>query len=101
MKGLNGRQLCMQVIVKQIIYNSSVDIQVGGGIRNLKAAETYINAGAYRIILGTVALKEPEFVAKACKEFPGKIIIDVFIYHPKEIYHEVSFYSSALHIFSF
>ena len=64
-------------IVKQIIYNSSVDIQVGGGIRNLKAVETYINAGAYRVILGTIAQKDPEFVAMACKEFPGKIIVGI------------------------
>ena len=64
-------------IVKNIIYNSSVDIQVGGGIRNLKTIEQYVNAGAYRIILGTIAQKEPEFVARACKEFPGKIIVGI------------------------
>jgi len=64
-------------IVKNIIYNSSVDIQVGGGIRNLNTIEKYINAGAYRVILGTIAQKEPEFVAKACKEFPGKIIVGI------------------------
>ena len=64
-------------IVKKIIYNSSVDIQVGGGIRNLKTIETYVNAGAFRVILGTIAQKEPEFVAEACKEFPGKIIVGI------------------------
>ena len=64
-------------IVKNIIYNSSVDIQVGGGIRNLNTIEKYINAGAYRVILGTIAQKEPEFVTKACKEFPGKIIVGI------------------------
>jgi|TARA_B110000438_G_scaffold240251_1_gene238860 phosphoribosylformimino-5-aminoimidazole carboxamide ribotide isomerase len=64
-------------IVKNIIYNSSVDIQVGGGIRNLNTIEKYINAGAYRVILGTIAQKEPEFVIKACKEFPGKIIVGI------------------------
>ena len=64
-------------IVKKIIYNSSVDIQVGGGIRNLKTIETYVNAGAYRVILGTIAQKDPEFVAQACKEFPGKIIVGI------------------------
>lgn len=64
-------------IVKKIIYNSSVDIQVGGGIRNLKTIEQYVNAGAYRVILGTIAQKEPQFVAKACKEFPEKIIVGI------------------------
>jgi len=64
-------------IVKNIIYNSSVDIQVGGGIRKLKTIETYVNAGAYRVILGTIAQEDPEFVAKVCKEFPGKIVAGI------------------------
>ena len=64
-------------IVKKIIYNSSVDIQVGGGIRDLQAIESYINAGAYRVILGTVAQEDPKFVADACKEFPGKVIVGI------------------------
>ena len=72
----NGQPVNIEII-KQIIYNSSVDIQVGGGIRNLKAIETYIHAGVYRVILGTVAQKDPDFVMKACKEFPGKIVVGI------------------------
>jgi phosphoribosylformimino-5-aminoimidazole carboxamide ribotide isomerase len=64
-------------IVKKIIYGSSVDIQIGGGIRNLATIETYVKAGAYRIILGTIAQKEPEFVEEACRRFPGKIIVGI------------------------
>ncbi len=64
-------------LIKSIIYNSSVDIQVGGGIRTLKAIETYVNAGAYRVILGTIAQKDPQFVAEACKQFPEKIIVGI------------------------
>ena len=64
-------------IVKEIIYSSSVDIQVGGGIRTLSAIEEYVDAGVYRIILGTIAQKEPEFVEQACKKFPGKIIVGI------------------------
>jgi len=64
-------------IVKKIIYNSSVDIQVGGGIRNLQTVESYINAGAYRVILGTVAQEDPKFVADACREFPDKIMVGI------------------------
>ena len=64
-------------IVKNIIYSSSVDIQVGGGIRTLETIETYVKAGAYRIILGTVAQQEPEFVEEACKRFPHKIIVGI------------------------
>ncbi|MEE9258453.1 MAG: 1-(5-phosphoribosyl)-5-[(5-phosphoribosylamino)methylideneamino]imidazole-4-carboxamide isomerase [Nitrospinaceae bacterium] len=64
-------------LIKSIIYNSSVDIQVGGGIRTLEAIETYVNAGVYRVILGTVAQKEPKFVEEACKNFPGKIAVGI------------------------
>jgi phosphoribosylformimino-5-aminoimidazole carboxamide ribotide isomerase len=64
-------------IVKNIIYSSSVDIQVGGGIRTLEAIEAYVKAGAYRVILGTIAQKEPEFVKEACRRFSEKIIIGI------------------------
>ncbi len=64
-------------LIKNIIYNSSVDIQVGGGVRTLEAIETYVNAGAYRVILGTIAQSDPKFVEQACKQFPGKITIGI------------------------
>jgi phosphoribosylformimino-5-aminoimidazole carboxamide ribotide isomerase len=64
-------------LIKNIIYNSSVDIQVGGGIRTLEAIDTYVNAGAYRVILGTIAQSDPQFVEDACKRFPGKITVGI------------------------
>ena len=64
-------------IVKNIIYSSSVDIQVGGGIRTLEAIEAFVKAGAYRVILGTIAQKQPEFVEEACRRFPDKIIVGI------------------------
>ena len=64
-------------IIKDIINNSTVDIQVGGGIRSVEAIESYIKAGAYRVILGTIALKQPTLVKQACAEFPGKIMIGI------------------------
>ncbi len=53
----------------------SLPIQIGGGIRDLKTIEHYIAAGVNYLIIGTKAVKEPEFVAEACKEFPGHIIV--------------------------
>ena len=50
-------------------------IQIGGGIRNLESARFYIEAGVSYIIIGTQAVKDPEFVRAACEEFPGKVII--------------------------
>lgn len=64
-------------LIKDIIYSSTVDIQVGGGIRSLDAIAAYVNAGAYRVILGTIAHEQPDFVAEACQQFPGKIMIGI------------------------
>jgi len=50
-------------------------IQIGGGIRSLETIEHYVNSGVSYVIIGTKAVKEPEFVARACKAFPGKIIV--------------------------
>jgi phosphoribosylformimino-5-aminoimidazole carboxamide ribotide isomerase len=50
-------------------------IQIGGGIRNLETIEYYIAAGVSYVIIGTKAVKEPEFVAEACAAFPGKVIV--------------------------
>lgn len=64
-------------IIKNIIYNSTVDIQIGGGIRTMDALSAYFDAGAYRIILGTIAHQQPEFVEQACKKYPGKILVGI------------------------
>lgn len=50
-------------------------IQIGGGIRDLATIEAYLKAGVQYLIIGTKAVKEPEFVAQACKAFPGHIIV--------------------------
>ena len=50
-------------------------IQIGGGIRNEATIQAYLDAGITYAIIGTQAVKEPEFVARACKAFPGHIIV--------------------------
>ena len=50
-------------------------IQVGGGIRDEATIEAYLKAGVSYCIIGTQAVKEPEFVARACQSFPGHIIV--------------------------
>ena len=57
--------------------DSSVKIQVGGGIRNLASIESYLDAGAHYIIIGTQAVKQPGLVKEACQLFPGHIIVGV------------------------
>jgi phosphoribosylformimino-5-aminoimidazole carboxamide ribotide isomerase len=50
-------------------------IQVGGGIRDEQTIAAYLEAGVDFAIIGTQAVKEPEFVARACAAFPGHIIV--------------------------
>ena len=52
-----------------------VPIQVGGGIRNESTIEAYLEAGVSYCIIGTQAVKEPEFVARACRSFPGHVVV--------------------------
>ena len=53
----------------------NLPIQIGGGIRSLETIEHYVKAGVSYVIIGTKAVKEPEFVAEACRAFPGKVIV--------------------------
>ncbi|WP_457668914.1 1-(5-phosphoribosyl)-5-[(5-phosphoribosylamino)methylideneamino]imidazole-4-carboxamide isomerase [Thiolapillus sp.] len=50
-------------------------IQVGGGIRDEATVEAYLNAGVSYCIIGTQAVKDPDFVSRACKAFPGHVIV--------------------------
>ncbi|MAN51067.1 MULTISPECIES: 1-(5-phosphoribosyl)-5-[(5-phosphoribosylamino)methylideneamino]imidazole-4-carboxamide isomerase [unclassified Marinimicrobium] len=50
-------------------------IQIGGGIRSAETIEHYLQAGVQYVIIGTKAVKEPEFVTEMCRRFPGHIIV--------------------------
>jgi 1-(5-phosphoribosyl)-5-[(5-phosphoribosylamino)methylideneamino] imidazole-4-carboxamide isomerase (EC 5.3.1.16) len=50
-------------------------IQIGGGIRDGDTIQHYLDAGVNYVIIGTKAVKEPEFVGKVCRDFPGHIIV--------------------------
>jgi phosphoribosylformimino-5-aminoimidazole carboxamide ribotide isomerase len=50
-------------------------IQIGGGIRSMQTIEHYLEAGVRYVIIGTQAVKEPTFVAEACRRFPDRVIV--------------------------
>ncbi len=52
-----------------------IPIQVGGGIRDERTIESYLHAGVAFAIIGTQAVRDPAFVARACNAFPGQIIV--------------------------
>jgi phosphoribosylformimino-5-aminoimidazole carboxamide ribotide isomerase len=61
--------------IKAIRAAIDLPIQLGGGIRDMKAVEGWLAAGITRVILGTAALTDPGFVKDAAKAFPGKIVV--------------------------
>ena len=63
--------------VETILENTSNPVQLGGGIRNLDHISNWLERGISRVILGTVAVREPDLVIEACKEFPGKIAVGI------------------------
>ncbi len=64
-------------IVKKIAaeFSSNKIIQIGGGIRNLKAIDDYVELGVSKIVLGTAAINNPSFLKEACQQFPGYIVL--------------------------
>jgi phosphoribosylformimino-5-aminoimidazole carboxamide ribotide isomerase len=63
--------------VEAILRAVKMPVQLGGGIRTLEQVESWIGKGLSRVILGTVALRDPELVKAAAKEFPGKIAVGI------------------------
>jgi len=70
----DGKNINHETILK-IKKEINCNIQVGGGIRDYKSVELFLNNNIDRIVLGTVALKKPTFVKEICKSFPGKIAV--------------------------
>jgi len=52
-------------------------VQLGGGIRDLEAIEGWLEKGLARVILGTVAVRDPALVKEACRRFPGRIVVGI------------------------
>ena len=64
-------------IFLDVAKNTSLKVEVGGGIRNLDTVESYLSQGISRVILGSVALKNPELVELAVKEYHEKIAVGI------------------------
>jgi phosphoribosylformimino-5-aminoimidazole carboxamide ribotide isomerase len=64
-------------VVARMVAAAPVPIQVGGGIRDRAALDAVFAAGAGLAVLGTAAVKDPEFAAAACAAHPGRIVIAV------------------------
>ncbi len=63
--------------VEAILAACNVPAQLGGGIRDMATIETWIDKGLARVILGTVAVENPDLVCEAAREFPGKVAVGI------------------------
>lgn len=63
--------------VDAILAATQNPVQLGGGIRTLEHIETWLEKGISRVILGTVAVRDPELVKEACRKFPGKVAVGI------------------------
>ena len=63
--------------VDGIIAAAQLPVQLGGGIRNLETIASWLERGVARVILGTVAVRDPELVRDACKNFPGRVVLGI------------------------
>ncbi len=63
--------------VEAILRATKNPVQLGGGIRTLAHIEAWLEKGLARVILGTVAVRDPELVKQACEKFPGKVAVGI------------------------
>jgi len=63
--------------VEAILRAVSIPVQLGGGIRDLATIEMWLGKGVRRVILGTVAVRNPDLVREACRRFPGRIAVGI------------------------
>ena len=62
-------------IIEEIIGKFDLKIEIGGGVRNFESIKKYTDAGVEKVILGSAAIKDKNFLKEACKKFPGNIAL--------------------------
>ena len=62
-------------IIQEIVNKFNIKIQVGGGVRSIDNIQKYIDVGVEKVILGSAAIKDKNFLKEACKKFPNQIAL--------------------------
>jgi phosphoribosylformimino-5-aminoimidazole carboxamide ribotide isomerase len=66
-----------QKVIESILKTVRIPVQLGGGIRDLAGIETWLADGVARVVLGTVAARNPDLVRSACRLFPGRVAVGI------------------------
>ena len=64
-------------VIRNLVQEIDIPVQVGGGIRDMKTVEDYLDMGVSWVILGTAALKDRKFVVDACASYGGSIMLGI------------------------
>ncbi|MGH7884320.1 MAG: 1-(5-phosphoribosyl)-5-[(5-phosphoribosylamino)methylideneamino]imidazole-4-carboxamide isomerase [Thermodesulfobacteriota bacterium] len=64
-------------LIKNIVNSVECKVQLGGGIRNIDTAKSYIDAGVERVIIGTAAFADDNFLKEVCEIFPNKVAVGI------------------------
>ena len=62
-------------IIQNIVSKFNLKVEIGGGIRNFESIQKYTDAGVEKVILGSAAIKDKNFLKEACQKFPNKIAL--------------------------
>jgi phosphoribosylformimino-5-aminoimidazole carboxamide ribotide isomerase len=73
---VQGRPVHAELIAR-IRDAVGIPLQLGGGIRDRKDAERYLNMGVDRVVIGTEAIRNPAFTAEICRAFPGRVAVGI------------------------
>ena len=71
---LTGETVNLEII-REIVTKFDLKIEIGGGIRNFESIQKYADAGVEKVILGSVAIKDKNFLKAACEKFPNQIAL--------------------------
>ena len=75
--GAKDAKLVNADLIADVAKSSGLSVEVGGGIRDMKAVEYYLSSGINRVILGSAAVKDPQFVVDAVKNYGDKIVVGI------------------------
>jgi len=71
---LTGNTVNLEII-QEIVNKYDLQIEIGGGVRSLDSIKKYVEAGVEKVILGSAAIKNKNFLKEACKKFENKIAL--------------------------
>lgn len=72
---IHGRDAANEAMIKRLLAEGPLHIQYGGGLRTMDDVRKWLDLGVHRVIVGSMALNNPQTLEQACKEFPGQIVL--------------------------